>query len=173
MAVSIISLVVSCQAKDDTNALRAKDAREEQIKQITLAITNDEKGIKLGNPTGAPITKIVVRLSYSQNQYRYVTLKTLDPCMFWQLTDTNLKVAKPKLPPLPGGGTNFISGSTSVEVSLRDAKDVVWTKVVGVGYRPGGYWKTGFNTDHQSGSFVQNTTTLPSTSWDNLGHCPT
>ncbi|MEU4086453.1 hypothetical protein [Streptomyces aureus] len=172
MAVSIASLVVSCQAKDDTNALRAKDAREAQIKQITYSIENSGKGVYVTNPSRAPIRDVVVRLVYAQNQYRYVTLKTLEACTRWELTDVNLKAADPKLPPLPGGGTGFVSSSNdaALEISLYDAKRVVWT-ISERGYRRNGYWKTNYNTDHQSGSFVQNRTTLPSTSWKTLEGC--
>ncbi|WP_405861058.1 hypothetical protein OG407_24045 [Streptomyces sp. NBC_01515] len=172
MIVSIGGLGVAWQAKDATDELRAKDTSEAQIKQITYSIENSEKGIFVTNPSSAPIRDVVVRLAYAQNQYRYVTLKTLEACTRWELTDANLKAAEPKLPPLPGGGTGFISSSNdaALEISLYDAKKVVWT-ISERGYRHNGYWKTNYNTDHQSGSFVQNRTTLPSTSWKTLEGC--
>lgn len=172
MVVSISSLVVSCQAKDDTNALRTKDDREAQIKQIYYSIEASEKGITVTNPSGAAVTDLVVRLSYSQNKYRYVTLPTLEACTRWELTDANLKVATPKLPALPGGTSGFISSSNrdALEISLKDSGKVVWT-LSERPYREGGYWKTNYKTDHESGSFVQNKTTLPSTSWKTLDGC--
>ncbi|MDC2958155.1 hypothetical protein PO587_27285 [Streptomyces gilvifuscus] len=172
MAISSASFVLAWQAKDDTDELRAKDTREAQIKQITYSIENSEKGIYVTNPSSAPIRDVVVRLAYAQNQYRYVTLKTLEACTRWELTDANLKVANPKLPPLPGGASEFISGSNdaALEISLTDARGEVWT-LWRRPYRSGGYWETNYNTDHQTGSFVQNKTTLPSTSWKTLEGC--
>ncbi|QNP75116.1 hypothetical protein IAG44_40720 [Streptomyces roseirectus] len=172
VAVSVVSLFTSCQAKDDTDALRAKETREDQIKKITYSIENSEKGIYVTNPSSAPIRDIVVRLSYAQNQYRYVTLKTLEACTRWELTDANLKAADPQLPPLPGGSSGFISASNdaALEISLTDARGVVWT-LWKRSYRPGGYWETNYNTDHQTGSFVQNKTTLSSKSWKTLEGC--
>ncbi|MFE0254903.1 hypothetical protein [Streptomyces sp. NPDC059010] len=172
VTVSIASLCVACQAKDDTDVMRAKDTREAQIKGVNYSYENSEKGIYVTNQSDAPIRDVVVRLAYSQNQYRYVVLRSLEACMRWELTDANLKAAKPKLPHLPGGGTEFISGSNSasVEISLTDAKEEVWT-VWKRGYRQNGYWKTDYKTDHQSGSFLQNRTKLNSTSYRRLDGC--
>ncbi|MGW3287527.1 hypothetical protein ACWDR3_23125 [Streptomyces sp. NPDC001002] len=172
LGVSITSLIVAWQVKDATDELRAKETREAQIKQITYSIENSEKGIYVTNPSSAPIRDIVVRLSYAQNQYRYVTLKTLEACTRWELTDANLNAADPKLPPLPGGATGFVSGSNdaALEISLTDARGVVWT-LWKRPYRSGGYWETNYNTDHQTGSFVQNKTTLSSKSWKTLEGC--
>ncbi|WP_371524841.1 hypothetical protein OG302_00900 [Streptomyces sp. NBC_01283] len=155
------TLAVTLQTKGDTEELRAKDSREGQIKNITYSYGDRE--FVVTNRSDGPIKGLVVRFAYAPKEYRYVVLKgSLESGERWFLNDKNLQAADDKLPALPGDSTKFVTTSDqeNVEVSLTDFHGAVWD-LSSKGSRQRGYWKTGFNTDSQSGSFIQNRTELP------------